>query len=272
MTIREEFYKSGFFLFRNVLPRCRVESILDEMREIFSLGGLGGGDAALMELFSRDPSGFLGCAKACQNLVSIAAIASCKELVECLKAIGIGLPGFNTRPLVSFSHRLTAQNEYNWRVPAHQDWPSVQGSLNGVTCWMPLVDVDEEIGPLEIVPGSHRLGYIDHNMENVPCLEKENLEGFLPQTMKVGDLLIFNSFTIHRSGTNVSPDRIRISAHFRYNDILEPTFVERQMPVCRTDVIHKDIKKPGWPSAEEMEVFISSQIKEANQIAPSQSQ
>ncbi|QTN30431.1 phytanoyl-CoA dioxygenase family protein [Rhodoferax sp. AJA081-3] len=41
-----------------------------------------------------------------------------------------------------------------WPCP-HQDYWSVQGSLDGVVVWMPLVDVDKENFPLEVIPQSH---------------------------------------------------------------------------------------------------------------------
>ena len=41
-----------------------------------------------------------------------------------------------------------------------------------------------------------------------------------------GDVVVFSSFLVHRSGTNSSPD-IRWSCHFRYNNLAETTFVER---------------------------------------------
>ena len=43
-------------------------------------------------------------------------------------------------------------------LTSHQDYWSVQGSLDGVVVWIPLVDVDKEIFPLEVAPQLHLRG------------------------------------------------------------------------------------------------------------------
>ena len=114
--------------------------------------------------------------------------------------------------------------------------------------------------------GSHKLGYLHHELVNVPQLQN-NLQGFKFESipMNVGDVLIFNFFTVHRSGHNINQETIRISAHFRYNDILEPTFIQRKMPVLRTDIYNKEVETPGWPDQSEMEEFILSELNPKNE-------
>ena len=48
----------------------------------------------------------------------------------------------------------------------------------------------------------------------------------LPVEVDAGDALFFSAFLLHQSGTSVG-DAIRWSCHFRYNNLHEPTFVER---------------------------------------------
>ncbi len=264
MNAKEFFYENGYFLFKSVLAENQIKGALCDIRQVFESANYQGDDRSIMDLFARDFESFLGCAKACQNLVSISALACSDDLIECLGQLGIRLPSFNTRPLLSFSHKATAKKEQNWKLGSHQDWPSVQGSLNGVTCWVPLVPVGATLGPLEILPGSNRLGYLEHDLTDVPILGQSPAGEFVPIPMDVGDVLVFNSFTVHRSGNNES-ESIRISAHFRYNDVLEPTFVQRKMPVFRTDLISKEIGRPGWPNKEQMEEFILSEFNRSLQ-------
>lgn len=264
MNAKEFFYEKGYYLFKSILSDKQVKKALCDIRHVFEAAYGQGDDRSIMDLFAKDFESFLGCAKACQNLVSISALACNNDLIEGLGLLGIRLPSFNTRPLISFSHKATAKREQNWKVGSHQDWPSVQGSLNGVTCWVPLLPVNSTLGPLEILPSSNRLGYLEHNLIEVPILEQDPPGEFVPIPMDVGDVLVFNSFTVHRSGNNQS-DCIRISAHFRYNDVLEPTFIQRKMPVFRTDLISKEIGRPGWPNREEMEEFILSEFNRSLQ-------
>lgn len=107
----------------------------------------------------------------------------------------------------------------------------MQGSLDAVVVWVPLVDLDDRLGPLEVIPHSHRWGLLDSEMSDGYGRLDGSLDesGFLPVQAKLGDALFFSSLLVHRSGTNVT-DSIRWSCHFRYNNLAEPTFVQRGFP------------------------------------------
>ena len=47
--------------------------------------------------------------------------------------------------------------------------------------------------------------------------------------MKVGDVAIFSTLLVHKSGP-ILDDSIRWSCHFRYTDMLELNFIERGFP------------------------------------------
>jgi hypothetical protein len=207
-------------------------------------------DQMAKSLFKKDYEGFLGCANSTQYLPSLMCLASSKKMVEILKFNGIQMPVINTRPLLSFSSKETAKNENYWKVPAHQDWPSMQGSLNSLTCWLALVDVTEDMGPLQISPKSHMNGKLDHVDNGVPFLSEYRGE-FKSFPMEAGDILLFNTFTVHRSGINLS-EKIRLSAHFRYDDCMEPSFIKRKYPRHRIEKRKEGLLFPDFPSEEEV--------------------
>ena len=60
----------------------------------------------------------------------------------------------SVRPVMFFNHPRLATQEFYWKTPPHQDWRSMQGSLDSVVVWVALVDVDAALGALEVVPGS----------------------------------------------------------------------------------------------------------------------
>lgn len=107
----------------------------------------------------------------------------------------------------------------------------MQGSLDSVVVWVPLVDIDRRLGALEVIPGSHRWGLLPADMADGYGHLREPARGepLVPVEVRRGDALFFSSFLVHQSGTNVT-DAIRWSCHFRYNNLRERTFVDRGFP------------------------------------------
>jgi ectoine hydroxylase-related dioxygenase (phytanoyl-CoA dioxygenase family) len=73
-----------------------------------------------------------------------------------------------------------------------------------------LTDVDEELGPTEFIPGSHRAGRSPRDSDNDangnPVYEGRHM---VKSTGKVGTCVLWNDQTWHRGGPNVSAGRIR---------------------------------------------------------------
>lgn len=220
----------GYCLEKNLIDKADIVDIRTKIQSVFKNFNCHS-ETDIMCLFKNDFDAFIGCANLCQKLPEIYRLAS--GLNDVLYRCGIIFPVLNTKPIISFSSKNTAKTEAYYRLGPHQDWPSNLGSTNGITCWIPLQDVDEDLGPLEVVPNSHTLGPLEH--EGVPPL-LINKSGFdyVSVPMNIGDALFFHTMLIHRSGNNVTEDRIRISLHLRYNDANEPSFVKRKYPRNRT--------------------------------------
>lgn len=230
--------------------REEVQSLLDEFKPLI------GNDKEAMELFARNPREFVSRANVCQRSLSLYAFAASEKMKIMLERLGLVRPIINTRPLLSFSHPNTASNKMYWAIPSHQDWPSTQGSLNGLTCWVAMVDVPAELGPLEFVPKSHLKGPLDHIEEyGVPVTDWK--DDFVSVEMEQGDAVFFSYFTIHKSGINKS-HQIRRSAHFRFDDAEEPTFVSRGRPWNRKDNRVSEILHPGIPSQAQIANWFTS--------------
>ena len=108
----------------------------------------------------------------------------------------------------------------DWHQDAHYyaDYKPEEGTL--VTAWIPLVPVDEASGCLEVIPGSHKRGYVPpirvlrNNLIGVP---DDIVEG-LPSVacpMQPGDVLLFDALTLHHSLDNAA-DYIRWSVDIRF--------------------------------------------------------
>jgi ectoine hydroxylase-related dioxygenase (phytanoyl-CoA dioxygenase family) len=158
-----------------------------------------------------------------------------------------------------FNHPRLAKKEVYWRVSAHQDWRSMQGSLDAVVVWVPLVNVDRALGALEVAPDSHRRGLIANRVvDSFGLVDDVDPSGFLSIEAEKGDALFFSSFLVHRSGTNVT-ESIRWSCHFRYNNLDETTFVQRGYPHPYVYKPQDELLTPDFPQpAQISQVFGSS--------------
>ena len=262
-----DYKKNGFVLLKGFFPPEAVAHIHAEAKEIFALqmrrlgimapGGRPTEDefaAGMFQFFAADLQAFTNCGKQAQHLISLHRLSLDERIVSALKELGLAFPNISTRPLLYFNHERLAKKEVYWRLDVHQDWRSMQGSLDSVVVWLPLVDLDRTLGALEIYPGSHLWGVLPADMVDGyghlrSKLDKEKL---ISIEVERGDALFFSSLLVHQSGTNVSSS-IRWSCHFRYNNLLEPTFIARGYPHPYLYRPQEELITPNFPSPAEVE-------------------
>jgi ectoine hydroxylase-related dioxygenase (phytanoyl-CoA dioxygenase family) len=129
-------------------------------------------------------------------------------IVQLTGTDAIGHPVFNARPKMP--------NQQGTVVPWHQDsgyyGPQSNESLI-ITAWIPVVPVDAENGCMQVAPGSHRAGLLEHQPENRAgrFLEISEADSVVDEVravtcpMEPGDVLLFHNLTFHRSLPNTSP-------------------------------------------------------------------
>jgi len=241
----EFFRNNGYLLLEDFLPKEAVQAVLMDAKNIFLRQFLAKGyttyqaletisesefNNCMFRLFEEDFECLANCGKQAQHLISLHALSLNEKILTLLNEFGLAATVISTRPVLFFNHPKLAKQKVFHTVDAHQDWRSMQGSLNSVVIWIPLINIDKSLGALEILPGSHhdglRTDHIDHGFGMVALSDAET-EQLLSVEVKVGDALLFSSFLIHQSGEN-SSDSPRWSCHFRYNDLEEPTFIERK--------------------------------------------
>jgi len=150
---------------------------------------------------------------------------------------------------------LQIPNGYFGLVP-HQDFPSVQGSLGGVVVWLPLVDVDKDNYPLEVIPGSNRRGLLP-SFENTNSTweinpDQYNENDFVPAEVNVGDVIFMSLFTIHRSSKRGTAGRIRLAASTRFDNASEPSFIKRCYPTAYIRTVQREQYFKDFPSISEV--------------------
>jgi len=118
----------------------------------------------------------------------------------------------------------------------HQEYHSQLSSVRAVTAWFSLVPVTADMGPVELLRGSHAEG-----LRSVRCLDPMNVHKNYAGTFELrdvgeltskyalarheteaGDVLFLDFLTVHQSGYNRDAARSRISSQVRYFDMMEP--------------------------------------------------
>ena len=145
--------------------------------------------------------------------------ASNTTLIEVLNRIDLKFPAFTSPHEV----RCDLPNDPVYgRCTKHQDAVYARGSLNSVTIWIPLQDVDQNNGCLRIVPKSHKFGLFPNRGGVITDFPDED---FVHVPMKAGEVLVFSHFTVHRSGENIDDNRVRMSIQIRYTDLMDENFI-----------------------------------------------
>jgi ectoine hydroxylase-related dioxygenase (phytanoyl-CoA dioxygenase family) len=122
------------------------------------------------------------------------------------------------------------------RLPPHQEFNYSRGSIDSLVAWSPLFAVSVEHFPLEIIEGSHKKGLIPHKLIGAnTALDTLNSDDykdheFTRLAVDVGDVVLFSSFLIHRTGKNYINEvdlPVRIAANFQFNNLLEQSIIGR---------------------------------------------
>jgi phytanoyl-CoA hydroxylase len=241
----EAYRRDGFGIDAGAIPVEQLDALAVDLYGVFAraaaLVGVSASETVthetmsrlLGDFFARDRTAYLAAARQTQYLISVHRLGLSPPIAALLEQIGIAIPTQSTRPVIHFmADGLRFESGYH-KSPAHQDWRSVQGSLDGLTLWLPLYDVGLKDFPLEVVPRSHRQGLLDSADDvfghRVADAQIPPDGAFQPVPMHRGDVAVFSGFLVHRTGAE-GEDRVRIAFSYRFNNALEPSYVQRRYP------------------------------------------
>ena len=117
------------------------------------------------------------------------------------------------------------KNTYDW----HQErsYYKMNSKSGGIFVWIALVDMVQEVGPLEICTGSHKSGFIKPKVSKKKNGSLQNIVStfYLNKykkkvksiKMNAGDAIFCNMNTFHKSGKNIS-GLFRMSFISRFHD------------------------------------------------------
>ncbi len=257
--------KKGYCAVPGVLPVSEVEAVLADMDQVFAvqLRRLGRPAAAFesettvranMEaLLGADVKAYLAAARLAAKLVSLQRLIACPAITALVEAFGIATPTMPSMPVVHIMCETLHIPGGYFGIAPHQDWPSIQGGLDTITMWVPLLDVDRRCFPIEVIPGSHLRGLWEGEIANNALeIRKGFVESdFVAVPVARGDVVIFSGFTVHRTALRDCRG-LRIASSTRYENSTEPTFVERNYPCAYKRTVERELYYKDFPSPEQV--------------------
>jgi phytanoyl-CoA hydroxylase len=271
MNLRSQYEEFGYVHIRGLYDPNKMNALLVQVHDIFAQSMESVGIAyrrqqngriesqALYQLFDQRRDVYVECIRAVQNLTQIFALGTTEILDGYIRSLGLRTPVFASRPILTMSSARTSTQIGHWKTPVHQDWRSIQGSLNSVVVWISIDDVSEKRGRIEVLPRSHLGGLRDAVPDDwYMRIENQDLESqaFIPIATSAGDALIFSMFLVHRSGENLE-DEHRCALQYRFNDASDPTWISRGYPTAyNSDRPDTRLITPDFPTRRQLaEIF-----------------
>ena len=275
--ILERYRRDGYCVAPNLLTNDAVDEVLGEIElvvrtqlETLRIDGGPSLHGAMELLLVADVERYLAAVRQTNKLLSVQELLFNRLIRRWLAALGLDMPSVPTGPVVSImSDCLRVPGGYFGLAP-HQDWASMQGSLDAMIVWTPLTDVTAAQFPLDAIPQSHRRGLwegtiSESNREIDPSQYAD--EDFVSLEVKRGDVVFMSAFTVHRTGLahRGEPCRgLRIACNTRVENVLEPTFVERRFPCAYGRTVRRELVTPDFPQPSDMErVFGAAPVERA---------
>jgi Phytanoyl-CoA dioxygenase (PhyH) len=240
--LRLRMHEEGYVFIRGVIDRELIRTVQAGVLDVLRQARWIAPDDTLQPLAGgqEDPrywAGFGGV----QSLESCHQIAYDRTLSTIMSAL-IGpdmYPWPGKAPYMIWPERLAGPG--GRRAKAHQE--GVRWSPDVLSTWISIGRTPIEKGPLTVLPGSQRLGYL-------PGYGYEQFEfgpEWLTSPFDPGDVIVFHNFTLHGSLPNLT-DSLRLSCAFKWQSARYPAPEEAALPVRHPGVPGWDALTKGWSS------------------------
>ncbi|MBC3880286.1 phytanoyl-CoA dioxygenase family protein [Undibacterium sp. LX40W] len=244
-AVVKQYCRDGYYVANGLLPKADVLRVRDSLIKNFveqlklSHSSEDFSDGLLFELmqrlFHKNLSQYKKTVSALWRKLDVYQLMHHEKIIQFLRDqfvwSDIFVPGGQI--VLIMSHELRIQDGY-FGISAHQDFPSVQGSLDGVVVWLPLVKVDSSNFPLEVIPGSHMQGLIptisDEKAQWQLDPKHYREDQFVKLEAEPGDVVFMSLFTVHRSAIDGEKNRLRVALSTRFDNGDESSFVDRIYP------------------------------------------
>ena len=251
----EEFERDGYVVLREFWQHGELDELqsqLDELGKLVVGEKFTSRDRSNYELTSLDQSLLYDRLK---YLPALSLMSGSSAVRQMCRGLGLEHPSL----MGCCNMRLDKPHDTKHLFAWHQDTVYLLGSVNAVTVWIPLQDVNLQCGTIQVIPGSHRRGlapfkrisekaiapYVPFLQRDISLAESVTDE---PVTIEArrGDLVVFKQMLLHRSTPNLG-EQIRWSAQLRITDLADPEYRRQRFPTGdRTNIFYVDY--PGHDS------------------------
>ncbi len=218
-ALRKRAERDGCVYVRGALPPERLAALCAVVDDALASRGWvveGKSDPALRLGRWDDPRwlAFLGDVLGSQAYRELAAAP---ELLALLRPILGGEPQLHVGDVC----RLVSPGAVDLTTPPHQDAAYLADAHEVWTAWLPLGPCPIALGPLAVLPGSHREGVrphaaVERGGDQVIGTEVPAEAPWCSAALAAGDVILFSALTVHCALPNRTADQLRVSVDFRY--------------------------------------------------------
>ncbi len=259
-TLNSVFDQQGYLYFRDVLDTSEVRAVKSDFvqelqRQGFAKPGCSDPIWTGKDLAELDD----GRLYALDYYAKLLDTEVTQKLFERL----FGEPVYTFR---SCTLRYTVPNDETHGSPPHQDHVYIRHTTAFRTFWIPLMEIDRNMGGLAIAESSHKFGLREHVEQDVYSYVLKGrkqkgvaldaiAEPWLTATYRPGDILVFHPHLLHWGTPNRS-DKIRLSVDVRVQPASSPRSPQVQTTVLeqrqfRVDVLNAATQEGVNPEMHE---------------------
>ena len=247
--IVESYAKNGFAIVKNIVPPQRINSLLENIFNLFCKYSTDYQELKnmekpwntelfhkkLIEFRQKNPESFGAIYDSLKTSLTLTQLITDNKVVDFVaKFLKIKPSDLSvSEPMCRLDVPNDKRNTLDW----HQErsfFPQNRNGLNGLVCWIPLTDITEEMGPIHISPKSHAEGQLklsNRTKKNasyttqIPVPEKfvSKYEDLIVR-VNAGDAVFFNMLLFHRSGQNIS-NKVRLATQGRFHTSTADDFI-----------------------------------------------
>lgn len=218
------FQTDGYYIERDLLDENQIDSVMGEIHTLIKNQLHINPSNLLLDasiLKETNIGIYLNTLRLAGQLLSIQQLLTGFRVRRQCGELGVKLPAFQTDTVLH-----VVSPDYHGLGP-HQDYSSTEASKNAIIVWIPLMDTEDNY-PLEVIPRSHLAGlYNGKQKDNYYETDVIDESLFISLNMKKGDVLFMSVFTVHRTCLE---GNFRMAASIRYEDAMDPSFIERGYP------------------------------------------